>query len=135
MYEENEEGPFTLGSVINATFNLQYYILGKKCHRKNPYQFKVLCTDFCTHLSTTLKLLCTNCTIFQTMYSQLTQFRTIRDTTVVSHIEASCCSVSYSIPANKNHQCVLECVICETCIFSVTQDGIVCVLFHNTATC
>lgn len=90
------------------------------------------CTDFCTHLSTTLKLLYTNYTVFQSMY--LTQFNTTQCTTVVSYIEAFCCSVSYSIPAHKNPQCILECVICETYIFIVALIAYF-VLFHNTATC
>lgn len=45
-----------------------YISLGKKCHRKNPYLSKILCTDFCTYLSTTLNLLCTNYTVFQSTY-------------------------------------------------------------------
>jgi hypothetical protein len=83
---------------------------------KNATGKLLTCRKYCvlifTHLSTTLKLLCTNYTVFQSMY--LTQFNTIQCTTVVSYIEAFCCSVSYSIPAHKNHQCILECVICET---------------------
>jgi len=136
MYEENEAWPFTIASIWNGTFNqdcYSYISLGKKCHRKNPYLSKILRTDFCTHLSRILKLLCKNYTVFQSMY--LTQFNTMQCTTVASYIETFCCAVSYSITTHKNHQCILEYVICETLHFQCCTDGIFSVLFHNTATC
>jgi hypothetical protein len=102
----------------HLTKTYSYISLGKKCHRKNPYLSKILCTDFCTYLSTTLNL-CTNYTVFQSTYVTYP----VQHNTVYH-----CCTLHWSILLFsqlqlflliKNHQCILECVICEPYIFSV----------------